>query len=174
MTLDLNLESTACGRAQAAIGGDHRRALSRPFTGHRRPAASVSIISGCVRTPVHIVVEDHHDALGQRDRFQLLDSFGGRTLRVEQGWDDRVNGATDVINQHIEVVVHLAQMAEEERPLFGCCPALPDSRLDFHDKLHPLWLSCDDQQDVGSRRLPRSRTMVRSATSDSSVVVIAR
>ena len=96
MTLDLNLESTACGRAQAAIGGDHRRALSRPFTGHRRPAASVSIISGCVRTPVHIVVEDHHDALGQRDRFQLLDSFGGRTLRVEQGWDDRVTQSVQV------------------------------------------------------------------------------
>jgi hypothetical protein len=79
-----------------------------PYTGHHRPAPSVSIISGCVRVPVHIVVEDHHDALGQRDRFQLRDSFGGRTLRVEQGWDDRVNGATDVINQHIEVVVHLA------------------------------------------------------------------
>jgi hypothetical protein len=37
MTLDLNLESTACGRAQAAIGGDHRRALSRPPTGTRLP-----------------------------------------------------------------------------------------------------------------------------------------
>ncbi len=58
---------------------------SGPVTGGHRPAPSVSIISGCVGAPVHIVVEDHHDALGQRDRFQLLDSFGGRTLRVERG-----------------------------------------------------------------------------------------
>jgi hypothetical protein len=33
MTLDVNLESAARGRAQAAIGGDHRRALSRPGSG---------------------------------------------------------------------------------------------------------------------------------------------
>jgi hypothetical protein len=57
---------------------------------------------------------------------------------------------TDVINEHIKVILHLAQMAEEERPLSGCCSALPDSRLDFNDKLHPLRLICDDQQDVGS------------------------
>ena len=47
MTLDLNLESTACGRAQAAIGGDHRRALSRPpAVVHReRPAGAEAGVS---------------------------------------------------------------------------------------------------------------------------------
>jgi hypothetical protein len=46
MTLDLNLESTACGRAQAAIGGDHRRALSRPPTGTRSGGTFVTPGSG--------------------------------------------------------------------------------------------------------------------------------
>jgi hypothetical protein len=41
-------------------------------------------------------------------------------------------------------------MAKEERSLLGCCPALPNSRLDFHNKLRPLRLSCNDQQNVGS------------------------
>ena len=41
-------------------------------------------ISERVRVPVHVVVEDDHDAPGQRNPFQLLDGLVGRTLRVEQ------------------------------------------------------------------------------------------
>src|SRR5918994_4002995 len=61
--------------SQEAVCCDHRQ---NPPTLYRTSSApSVSIVSRCVRAPVQIVAEDDHDALGQRDRFQLLDGFVG-------------------------------------------------------------------------------------------------